>query len=246
MTPFVPPDPDDPLVPYNDLARDGLLRARSPGRDAAIRALPWIEDGMVFSEQRAAQRLIDLALSDGQFFDTFVGHTFVQEGQWFPAIESLGLLARNHIRHFATVRDHPRIMDGISEEEAPIVAVLYDVAMHNPGLLPRMLDFDSILVEERDIDLPLSREARISIVRTEPGLATTMDLLEAGVAFVEEWMGAPLLRRNLVFFFGDAAAAGQGHNSWLAIVSPPALVLQRRLQGGVSGLMWRRAARRLA
>ena len=164
--------------------------------------------------------MIDLALSEGEYFDTFIKLDWVQEGRWFPAIEAIGLLSRNHNRHFATIRDHSRIADGITEQEAPVVAVLYDVVQHNPEILPQMLNFDTVSVEERTVLLPLSGEARISIVRTDRGLPGTMDLLEEGVIFVEEWIGAPLLRRNLVFFFGDAAAAGQGHNSWLAVVSP--------------------------
>ena len=108
------------------------------------------------------------------------------------AMASLRQLAAFKPETFVRVMSHAALLDGISNDIAPIVATLNGVAGTNPGLIDVLLDSSKVLLERRTITLPLSGDVILFIIRTSPGAGRSMDLLEHSVRSAEEYMGAPL------------------------------------------------------
>ena len=91
----------------------------------------------------------------------------------------------------------------------------------SPSLIDILLDPSRVLLERRIITLPLAGDVVLSIVRTGPGAARSMDLLEHAVRSVEEYMDAPfptsyvgLLYENAVF----GSNAGTNFGTHIAIL----------------------------
>ena len=91
---------------------------------------------------------------------------------------------------------------------APVVATLHGVADTNPGLIPILLDPERVSLEQRTIALPLSGEVVLAVIRTGPGAARSMDLLEESVRTVEEYMEFPLSTSYVGLLYEDAVAGG--------------------------------------
>ena len=96
------------------------------------------------------------------------------------------------------------VADGITNDETPVVALLYDVQATNPGLLETILDPSITLVEERDIELPLAGRTRLIVVRIEPGANRSMDLLDDAVRFTEDYIGEPFPTNFVLLLYADA------------------------------------------
>ncbi len=64
--------------------------------------------------------------------------------------------------------------------------------------------------EQRNIQLPLSGEMQLTIQRSKPGAARSMDLLEHSVRTIEEFMGEPFPVRYVGILFKDAVHAAEG------------------------------------
>ena len=64
--------------------------------------------------------------------------------------------------------------------------------------------------EQRNIQLPLSGEMQLTIQRSKPGAARSMDLLEHTVRTIEEFMGEPFPVRYVGILFKDAVHAAEG------------------------------------
>ena len=109
---------------------------------------------------------------------------------------------------------HPTISDGITDEEAKILATLVPAAnpvgyfLKDPDLLDKLLDPDQVTLEERTITLPLAGETDITIIRTRPGADRTMDFLEHSVRSIEEFMGLPFPQRQVIYLFVEAPGGG--------------------------------------
>ena len=199
-----------------------ILRWEMPEREQQIRELPWIADGLLYSEHRAARGLVYLAVYGGDYFPKFMEHPWVVEGRNKPAMEALGPLARYYPEDFQKVVNHPTISDGITDEEAVIVPTLRNAVRYNPGLIETLLDPEKVTPEERTIDLPMTGQVLLVIIRTQPGLARTMDLLETAVRTIEGFMSLPLPRQQVIYFFGEAMSPGaRGQNSWDLLASLP-------------------------
>ena len=202
----------DDLMSYSSLQRQASLRARM------IRALPWIKDGLRLSDMRCAEGLVNLALEGGDLFFDLIDEPWVMEGRHQPAMESLGRLANWYPAEFQTVAAHPVITDGISDAEARIAATLWGVAQYNPELIDTLLDPDRVELEEREIDLHHTGRVRLTIIRTKPGAAVSMDLTETAVRTVEGFMSLPLSQRKVIVLCADATKGDFGsQNFWTHI-----------------------------
>ena len=138
------------------------------------------------------------------------------------AVESLWLLAHLQQQDFERVLAHPTLSGGISDDWAKIVAVLYGVSKTNPQLIGTLLNPDQVTMEERAIDLPLAGMVDLSIIRTGPGAARSMDLLEHAVRQAEAFMGAPFPSGYVGWLFGDAVTPSfAGSNFGTHIASLP-------------------------
>ena len=120
------------------------------------------------------------------------------------AIDSLAYLVHSDVNSFHGVMAQPSIRDGISDDEAAIVPFLGDVGEFNPGLLDALLDRGVTSLEERTIALPLAGEVTLAIVRTSPGAARSMDLLEEAVRTTEAFIGEPFPVTYVPLLFEEA------------------------------------------
>ena len=173
-----------------------------------IRELAWVQDGLAERELRAVQGLIYFARYGGRHFQEQIEEPWVLEGRNLPAMRSLGNLARRDSAALDRIMIHPTIADGITDEEAKVVAVLHGVQQYNPPLVDVLLDPERVMLEERTITLPLVGEVELTMIRTRPGVEDRMDLLEEAVRAIEEFMSVPFPVRDVIWLFEEAVPPG--------------------------------------
>ena len=187
--------------------RDAIakLRETMPALAAKIENLPWIEDGISGNELWPAESLIQLV--DEGYSAYLIEEPWVIEGRNYPALKSLRALASQYPEVFRRIMSHPTIRDGITDQEAKILSTLITAAdpvgflLDDPDLLAKLLNPELVTLEERTITLPLAGETELTIIRTRPGADLTMDSLEYSVRGIEEFMGLPFPRRQVIYLF---------------------------------------------
>ena len=139
------------------------------------------------------------------------------------AVRSLERIAGRGKTDFLEVMSRPTLNDGITDEEAEIVLLLgatYQYA--DSALIDTLLDPTRITVERRAIRLPRSGEVELAIIRTAPGPARSMDLLEHSVRGIEEFMGASFPTNYIAALFAEEAvlegAAGVNFGTHVAML----------------------------
>ena len=190
---------------------------------SSVVALGWVKDGVEDAEVRAIQELSYMTNVNAREALRIVGMQFLEtlEPPDLPALSSLRLLAAFRPDAFARVMRHQALRDGVSDELAPVVATLNGVARTNPGLIDVLLEPSNVLMEQRNIRLPISGEVVLAVIRTSPGAARSIDLLEHSVRSAEALMGAPLPTRYVGLLYEEAVAgsfAGTNFGTHIAIV----------------------------
>ena len=116
---------------------------------------------------------------------------------------------------------HPTLGDGITDDEAIVVAALQIVAEERPDLLDTLLDIGLDAVEKRVIRLPLAGDVTLSVINLSPGIYSTMDRLERILLAQEEFMNVPFPRSYVGLLVADATSEGGGGGpSGLLTVDP--------------------------
>ena len=136
------------------------------------------------------------------------------------ALESLAQLAVADRETFEQTLAHPALAGGIDAEAAKVAAVWAGVHRHNPALLSRLLNGESVALEERVIDLPQSGPLTLAIIRLEPGNSGSMDLLAAAVRFAADYIEEPFPRRYVALLFASAVpdySAGANFGTHIAV-----------------------------
>ena len=123
--------------------------------------------------------------------------------------------------HLMQVLAHPSLEDGISDDEAFVVAALEIVVEERPDLLNTLLDLGPDAVEKRIIQLPLAGEVTLSVLNVNPGAYSTMDQLEQILRAQEAFMDVPFPRSYVGLLVADATSEGGGGGpSGLLTVDP--------------------------
>lgn len=163
---------------------------------------PWLESGNTQQLDKALESLAILSELDLEVAEDVLLMPFLDtlEPLDLVALESLSRLSDDEDA-FWQVIDHPVVSDGIDDEEAKIVALLGGVNENNPDLVATLLDFSLITMEQRVIDLPLAGPVTLAIIRTGPGAARSMDILEDSVRNIEDFMGEPFPQRYVALLF---------------------------------------------
>ena len=184
---------------------------------------PWVQDGITRDEgliisslynlvrrtdEGTPQRDVATSIIDMPFLDEV---TFAEA----RAMMSLdNLTSRRYRDSFQAVMSHPKVQDGITDQEAKVIAVLTSPASYNAEMIPHLLDgldgTEGVYLEERIIQLPLTGETLLTIVRTRDRTTASMDYLEHAVRFAEKFMAAPLPTNYVALYFGDATVPGYG------------------------------------
>ena len=186
-------------------------------------SLGWVVDGIAATEVALIEDIVSITNNDAGAAMRIVDMPFLEtiEPPDKSAIASLRLLAAFGQETFVRVMSHDTLRGGISNDLAPVVATLNGVAENNPRLIDILLDPSKVSLELRTITLPLSGDVVLSIIRTGPGAAPSMDLLEHSVRGVEEFMGLPLPTNYVGLLYEDAvygSNAGANFGTHIAIL----------------------------
>ena len=197
--------------------------AQPPGADLAGQMLrkSWVQDAISADEATVIRSLLWLISYDtdspppsqviiavNAAASRVLGMPFLDrvESADALAVRSLDRIAYIGKTDFLQVMSRPTLSDGITDEEAKIVLLLGGTYQFGGlGLIDTLLDPTQITVEERAIRLPRSGEMDLAIMRTAPGAARSMDLLEYSVRSVEEFMGTPFPTSHVAVLFLEEA-----------------------------------------
>lgn len=216
----------DGLVAAEVSAVKSVLIIAQRDTEAAERviALRWLSDAVTGIEVSAVEDLALIAQTDADGTLRIAAMPFLEslDAPDVAALRSLQQLAFLNPTVFRQVLAHPTLRNGITDEWAQIVATFNGVGRTNPALIDTLLDPGRVTVESRAIDLPLSGTVILAIIRTGPGAARSMDLLETAVRNSEEFMEAPL-PVNYVALLYELAVAGSsaGTNFGVSIAIRP-------------------------
>ena len=193
------------------------------GTAARVLALGWVIDSIDAAEAEAIDHLASIAHHDATAAARIAGMPFAAtvEPPDVTALRSLRELAAFHPESFERVLSHPTLSSGISDSWSSVVATLNGAAVNNPSLLDRLLDPDTVSLEQRSLRLPLAGEVVVDIIRTRSGTARSMDLLEHSLRCAEEFMAAPLPVSHVGLLFENAAsgsAAGTNFGTHMAVL----------------------------
>ncbi len=178
----------------------------------------WMQDDITADEVTVMQNLNWIARPKDEGFQQQVIDVAIQildmpflnsvESADTLAVRSLEMLAWNNTSDFLKIMSHPKISDGISDEEAKIVALLGGTHEYRPKSVDFLLRGTGVFVEERVIELPHSGETLLAIIRIRDKVTPSMDFLEHSVRTIEEFMAEPLPTNYIALFFDDATVGG--------------------------------------
>ena len=192
------------------------MRETMPEVASTISKLPWVEHGVDRVEYNAFRGLI--RLSEAGYLAQLIAESWVVEGRNYPALESLWSLVINNPKELSNIMSNPTISDGITDQEAKIIATLHSVIDY-PDLLDKLLDPQQVTLEERTITLPLAGETDLTIIRTSPGVEATMDSLEHSIRSIEEFMAFPFPQQQVIILLTQIPGwpAGLNYGTHLSI-----------------------------
>ena len=196
----------------------------SPSTFRALAQKSWVYDGLTPDELSAIGYLSHMPhMSEAEVL-RIVAMPFLEtfEGVDAAAVGSLVSLSQNLSRgdYLRQVLSHPNFRDGITNDSAVVLSVLGTLFVNKPTLLDPLLEgLDTVMVEKRTIMLPVSGEAVLAIVRTDPGAPNAMDPLEHALRNHEEFMSVPLPRRYVAILQSEGVGGGGGPMGILSIDS---------------------------
>ena len=147
----------------------------------------------------------------------------------------------------AQLRSHPTLRDGITDDEASILAVLEIVNLRERSWLPEALfDPERTSTARRVISLPLAGETTLAVVSVVGGEAGSLNMLEGVVRAEEEFMGVPFPNSFAVFLIADASrrAGGAVFYSGAITVDPTFQALWGIVAHEVAHMYWTHGATR--
>ena len=98
------------------------------------------------------------------------------------------------------VMAHPNVADGIDDEEAKIVTLIYGANLIWPELVGPLLSGTNVHVEERIIQLPLAGETLLAVIRIQDQTNKLMDYWETAVRRLETFVGEPFPTNYVALF----------------------------------------------
>ena len=179
--------------------------------------IPWIADGLNPLEEETVKYLLYIAVRKREAaLSKIIEMPFLRtaEPADLSAIKSLWRILHDNPSQFDQVMNHPTIQAGITDEWTPVITTLESAANNNPRLIHTLLDPQTVSVESRKINLPLSGSIVLAIVRTEPGPNRSMLLLQHAVIQAEQHMSIALPTQNVVLLFADATSPGSAGTNY--------------------------------
>ena len=209
-TPTPPPVID--VEGWTDLSNVAWIELKYPLMAADIKATHWVADGITTEfEHAGAQSLIDMVIWAGInriALNHILGSPFLVDVKppdtW--ALNELRFFAENEKPYFAELYSHLLVQDGITDDAAKLIGVLY-VLDYDRDLRP--LASDTFMVE-RVVNLPVSGTTYLTVVRVGnlPTVAT-LDRLTAAVRAIDSFLQVPL-PDNILLAVSDKAYSDSG------------------------------------
>ena len=179
---------------------------------------PWVLEGKGRLSMNAMDALGWLAYEERQTLEDLLAHLAISS----HVLRPLALLANEEPEAFDTVIVHPTISDGVTDDEAKVLAVLYSAQRYNPPLVDVLLDPERVMLEERTVALPLAGDVELTMIRTGPGVQRNMDLLERAVLAIENFMSTPFPASEVIWLFENAVPPrANGANFGTHVVTVP-------------------------
>ena len=161
--------------------------------------LVWAEDDVVAQENiKTRARLLAMP-----FMDSIDGTDAL-------AVRSLRSLEYDDEETFLKVMAHPKIVDGITDEEAKMITLLGGTYSYRPESGDVLLRGTGVYWEERTVELPISGDVSLAVVRIRDQSTASMDFLEHSVRTIEEFMGVSLPTNYIALLYDDAVFPGSG------------------------------------
>ena len=180
----------------------------------SIAGKPWLVDSLTDDAARSVNSLYYIHHEDPALARHIVNMPFLEtlEPTDTATLEALSWLAYTELLALREVLAHPTLKDGITDEWAPVVALMDSVNEAAPAFLRPLLDPQQTTVERHSITLPHTGTTDLAIIRTSPGAPRSMDLLEHSVSSVEKFMGVALPTNYVGLLFGTAVL-GYSHGT---------------------------------
>ena len=179
------------------------------GSLSALTEKPWFKDGLSSEEFMSDEFMLagdlgDIAGRSEAHFLAIIGMPFLETFEPADALAArslrrLACCGEGVSKEFRWLMAHPSISDGISNEEAKVVATLHGARSFYTDLFDPLLDPNTVALEERTIDLPHTGETQLTIIRIRPGAERTMDLLESAARTVEGFATMPFPVKHIIF-----------------------------------------------
>ena len=192
---------------------EGLSRLYGMDRSSlsALTTKPWFKDGLSAEEFRLVGDLGHIADRSETDAQAIIGMPFLETFELADAmavrsLRRLDCCGQGVSKEFRRVMAHPTISDGISDDEAKIVATLHSAQFFRIDIFDPLLDPDTVTLEERTIDLPHTEEMQLTIIRIRPGAERTMDLLERAVRLLEGFVEMPFPIKHVIFLAENTSA----------------------------------------
>ena len=171
---------------------------------SALTQKSWFKDGISDEEFMLVGDLGEIARRSETHFLAIVDMPFLETFEPADALAArslrrLACCGEGVSKEFRWLMAHPAISDGISDEEAVVVATLHGARSFYTDLFDPLLDPNTVALEERTIDLPHTGETQLTVIRIRPGAERTMDLLERAVRTVEGFATMPFPVKHVIF-----------------------------------------------
>ena len=190
----------------------------SPELGAKLWERGWLKDDVTADELTVMQNLNWVAQSDDETFQQSTIEVAVQildmpfldsvESWDVQALVSLERLEYQNTADYLEIMSHATISDGITDQEAKMVALLSNTYSYRPETADALLSGTSVYWEERTVDLPLSGEVSLAVVRIRDQSTASLDFLEHSLRVIEEFMGLRLTTNYIALLYDDAVFPG--------------------------------------
>ena len=192
---------------------ENLRRAteEAPALAEKIMQKPWVQDDMTLTESRTIQYLVELADEDKNAAAALIAMPFLDsvEDRDMLALMSLDNIAPRN----AKLLSHPRIKDGITDEDTKIIAVLGQATYaYAPESLEVLLADTGVYIQERLIELPHTGETLLAVIGVQDPDTRSMDYFEHAVRSIERFMGEPYPIDYLALLYYDNPSQNANNN----------------------------------
>ena len=192
------------------------IAEQDAGLAKAIAGKGWLAEGLSDDAAQAIKGLSQIHTEDMALASRIASMPFLDtlESTDASALEALSWLAYSDPLTLGEVLAHPTLQGGLTDQWAPVVALMDSVNEAAPALLRPLLDPDQVTVERRLASIPHSGTVDLAIIRTVSGAARSMNLLELSVRNVANLMGTGLPTDYIGLFFGTATLGYSGGTNY--------------------------------